>query len=143
MAEKWDFLSAEYLAAVRVAFEARAEAVHQEIGDRPFTFAETYTGVPPHLGTDGTVAWHVTFVDGEAHFAFGEPAHADSQLRLDYTSTLPLARYIVGDDPARQAEFQRLIGEATAAGKFSVETGDRGRLAALDGFHDEAAHFTA
>lgn len=80
---------------------------------------EVYQDAPAHIAPDGTLAWTRRVEGGKFSFAFVEcpDDQADSKIRADYATLLPLARVIIGED---ESAFHRAAFDAVMSGKMAI-----------------------
>ena len=140
MAEKVEFASPEWFAALRTMFEAYAAGAPDGVD---FSVCEVFTGVPAHLDKDGSgvIAWHCHITTGRFDFAYGESDDVDMKTVTDYDFILPFARMKLGPDTA--AEYQRLMQGGLETGKI-VRAGDGSKAPQeLHAIHNDLADITA
>ena len=117
-AEKLAFASPEWVDSARIVLEELV-AKHGETG-KSFSACEVFTDAPPGMaGADATTAaWHFRIVDKTVTVGEGEITDADMNVRVDYESTLPVARLVYS--PEIIARMQRgppqVEGESSGAG---------------------------
>ena len=136
-----EFMSDDWLRAVRAVFEDRAAKVASSAGPEPFTVQERYTGDDQGTATTG---WHCTFADGQVvDFGRGESPNPDMASTSPRDVARRLASTILGDDADAIAAY---AADHTAHVHRSI-TCDAGRVqglaAALADAHDAIASFTA
>jgi hypothetical protein len=90
-----------------------------------------------------SLGWHVRIANGAIDFREEPARDVDACIEGDCEAIAPIARLLVGGDPAREAEINRLAADAMAAGKFSITGNLASMPAALAGLHDAVAGFTA
>jgi hypothetical protein len=140
MAEKVEFASPAWFAALRSRFEAYAATAP---ADTDFSVCEVFTGVPAHLDKDrsGVIAWHCRITPGRFDFAYGESDAVDMKTVTDYAFILPFARMMLGPDTAE--EYQRRMQGGLEDGRIS-RTGDSSKAPqALYAIHNDLAAITA
>jgi hypothetical protein len=141
---KYEFASREWFAALHAIFcERAAIAAQTDPGFRTST-CEVFTDPPHHLLSPGqsSLAWNCRIEGVRVDFALGEVDGTATKITGDYATLVPLARYVVDGDPAREAELERLLGQAVAAGKITVvsRAPTAGRLGSV---HDAICALTA
>jgi hypothetical protein len=140
MAEKVEFASPEWFAALREKFSAYAQTAPDGLD---FSVCEVFTGVPKHLDKDGSgvIAWHCRITPGKFDFAYGESDAVDMKTTTDYDFILPFARMKLG--PETQAEYQREMQGGLENGKI-VRAGDGSKAPPeLYAIHNDLADITA
>ena len=138
---KMEFGSKAWTEKLRSVIE---EAVAASTEDVDYSISEVYLDPPAHLrGSDVDLGWHARVGGGRVQFEFTPSADVDVHVAADYASILPLARLVCGDDPSRQAERDRLMGELVGSGKLQVVGDLSKRPSILDHVHDHMAAVTA
>jgi hypothetical protein len=140
MAEKVEFASPEWFAALRTMFQDYAAGAPAGLD---FSVCEVFTGVPSHLDKDGTgvIAWHCRITPGRFDFAYGESDDVDMKTVTDYAFILPFARMKLGPDTSE--EYQRQMEGGLESGKIS-RTGDGSKAPQeLYAIHNDLADITA
>jgi hypothetical protein len=140
---KYEFASAEWLAAMHATFaSAAAHGVLPFTED--FTFTEVYSEAPSDISTGGSVAFTIRVRDGGRTVGFEAVAseQADLTLRVRWADYLPLVKMVAGDTAESQRTFQRAMAEAMQSGKVHVD-GDITRFTAGFAIHDAMARLTA
>jgi hypothetical protein len=137
MAEKVEFAGPGWMAAIKEKLE-RLAARDASI---TLSICEVFTGSPRHLAESGTIAWHCRIADGRVMFADGVADDVDIKNIADYQAILPFARLQITE--ASRPEYERMAGEAMAAGKLQ-RIGDMTKIPpSLHGLHNEMAVITA
>ncbi|MEZ6023600.1 MAG: hypothetical protein R3C16_09390 [Hyphomonadaceae bacterium] len=137
MAEKVEFASAAWLAAVEQKFRAFAAANP----DARFSICEVFTDAPKHLAADGVIAWHCRAADGKLEFALGEADDVDMKNIADYQAILPFARMRV--DAETRPTYEKMAAEVAASGKLK-RVGDPAKIPpGVHGLHNDLADITA
>ena len=140
---KYEFASPLWMAALHGVI---AERVARELPDKPdlvMSICEVFDGAPAHIAPDGVAAWSCVVEDGAVDFRPAARGDVAVQVRADYAAVVPLGRYVVGGDPARQAELTAMGAAIAAAGKLR-RTGERPPPErALSSIHDAIARLTA
>jgi hypothetical protein len=129
------------MAQLRLAIDVAIGAA-EDPSTISFSLSEQYNNVPGHLSPAGSLGWHVRIANGAIDFREEPARDVDACIEGDYEAILPIARLLVGGDPAREAEINRLAADAMAAGKFSITGNLASMPAALAGLHDAVAGFT-
>ncbi len=119
---KYEFASREWFAALHAIFCERAAIAATTDPDFRTSTCEVFTNPPGHLLAPGRteLAWRCRIRGAEVDFALEESDEVETKIIGDYATLVPLAHYIVGGDPAREAELEGLLGQAVAAGKIKV-----------------------
>ena len=101
--EKVAFASPEWVDVARTVLEELV-AEHGETG-KSYSVCEVFTEAPAGLaGADATTAaWHFRVVDKTVTVGEGE-IDADTNVRVDYKSVLPLARLVLTPEMLARAE---------------------------------------
>jgi hypothetical protein len=141
---KYEFASPLWMAALHGII---AERVARELPDKPdlaMSLCEVFEGAPAHFaGPSGVVAWSCVVCDGEIDFRQTARDDVALQVRADYAAVLPLGRYVVAGDPARQAELTALGAALADAGKLKRRGERPPAERALSSIHDAIARLTA
>ena len=140
MAEKVEFASPEWFAALRTKFEAYATTAPAGMD---FSVCEVFTGVPAHLDKDGSgvIAWHCRITPGRFDFAYGESDAVDMKTVTDYQFILPFARMKLGAETAEA--YEREMQSGLKNGKI-VRAGDGSKVPQeLYAIHNDLADITA
>jgi hypothetical protein len=140
MAEKVEFASPEWFAALRTMFEAYAATAPAGMD---FSVCEVFTGVPAHLDKDGSgvIAWHCRITPGRFDFAYGESDAVDMKTVTDYQFIVPFARMKLGAETAE--EYQKQMQGGLDSGKI-VRAGDGSKAPPeLYAVHNDLADITA
>ncbi len=141
---RYEFASREWFAALHAIFcERAAIAAQTDPGFRAST-CEVFTDPPGHLLAPGQskLAWNCRIEGAKVDFALEEVDDAATKIIGDYATLVPLARYVVDGDPAREAELEGLLGKAVAAGKITVVSRPQAP-SPLGSVHDAICELTA
>ena len=140
MADKVEFASPQWFAALRTKFEAYAATAPAGMD---FSVCEVFTGVPAHLDKDGggVIAWHCRITPGRFDFAYGASDDVDMKTVTDYQFILPFARMKLGAETAE--EYQKQMQGGLETGKIQ-RSGDGSKAPAeLYAIHNDLADITA
>jgi hypothetical protein len=140
MAEKVEFASPEWFAALRTMFEAYARTAPAGMD---FSVCEVFTSVPAHLDKDGSgvIAWHCRITPGRFDFAYGESEAVDMKTVTDYQFILPFARMKIGAETAEAYQKEMQVG--LESGKIK-RAGDGSKAPPeLYAIHNDLADITA
>ena len=143
--EKYPFCSAAWVGVARDYIES--QCAEHDLSGIETAFCEKFTDAPDDVATEagGITGWHFRMTGGEVEVGHGVISDADSTVIADYATVVPLARMVFDGNPEGAAEAQRVVEEATAAGRMKRE-GAAGAMDAtpfLAGLHDVLARRTA
>ena len=139
-ADRLEFLSAEWIDAVRDYLEPRVAERRDALRGKRTALCEIFTDAPPHLGyPDNVAAFHIVVDDGELTVAPGALQDADYCMRADYNQTHVIATAVFADYPERQArmgaEAMHRHGDFFEA-EGALDKAPPALLEAMAGMHD-------
>lgn len=88
------------------------------------------------------LAWHCSIRGAKVDFSLTETEDAETKIVGDYNTLAPFAHFVTGGDPGREAELERLLGQAVAAGKVKIVKRST-RPSPLGSVHDAICVLTA
>ena len=141
---KYEFASRAWFAALHAILSERAAAAAKTEPDLRLSTCEVFTNPPNHLLAPGErqLAWHCRIRGSAVEFALTEVDDAETKIIGDYTTLVPLARYVTHGDAAREVELEGLLKQAVAAGKINVVRRST-RPSPLGSVHDAICMLTA
>jgi hypothetical protein len=138
----YPFASGPWAAFVHGYLVARRDELVGMLDGADFSLCEVYTHVPREIDPRGRVAIAWAFRGGDLRFALEETTDVDLYVEAEWAVIEPLARTVVGTDPAVRAQVDAATAEAIRAGRFRVAR--RGPVPAfLAELHDDLARHTA
>ncbi len=141
---KYEFASREWFAALHAIFCERAAIAAKTNPELRLSTCEVFTDPPKHLLPEGEVklSWHCKIHGSNVEFALTESDDTETKIIGDYTTLLPLARYVTHGDPKREAELEALLAKAVGTGKINVVRRST-RPSGLGSIHDAICMLTA
>ena len=142
MTQKFEFAS-------HGGFKFLRETMEKLMRDAPddlrWSVCEVFTQVPEHLSEtpERTASWHCRIRGRDVEFAHGEIHDADFKVVVDYQTVLPLARWVLGNEPDAEARVAEALEKAVGDGKMRIEGSRESRPACLEPLHDAMARVTA
>ncbi len=144
-ADRVEFVSGAWIDAARESLERRVARVGSALEGIRFSICESFRDSPPHLGVpDGVAAWHARFDGASVTVGPGEIPDADTMIRAEYQTVLPIAKAVSAGDAECFARMQRenLHRVGARAMELAGKPPPEPVMRVLMGLHDDLARRT-